>query len=193
MDLTRLFGFTTNSPQSLSAAIFFQSMLRVLVVLALMGAIGASRDSMYLKKGNLRLGLGVGGAGFLVLAAIAFLPLAAQEGAAEGIVKLVPWILLFVLSNGFAEELLFRGVLLKRYELFLGKGLANLLAAAVFTLLHFQVSYVPDVNLFLLGLFPLALAWGALMQKSNGIWGSALFHAGADCIIIFGIFASESL
>jgi membrane protease YdiL (CAAX protease family) len=190
MDLTRLFELLPGSPQQISSAIFFQSLLRVLVVLVLMAVIGASRESMYLQKGNLRLGLAVGGVGFLILAAIAFAPLAVQAGVTSRLVQLLPWILLFVLSNGFAEELLFRGLLLKRYEPFLGKGLANLLAAVVFTLLHFQVTYVPDTNLFLLGVFPLALLWGALMQKTDSIWGSALFHAGADCIIIFGIFAS---
>jgi membrane protease YdiL (CAAX protease family) len=51
-----------------------------------------------------------------------------------------------------------------------------------------QVTYVPDVLQFLLFVFPLALIWGALMQKTEGLWGSAIFHAGADCIIIFGIF-----
>jgi membrane protease YdiL (CAAX protease family) len=190
MDLTRLFGFPSDSPQGISMAIFFQSLLRVMVVLILMAVIGAEWRSMYLRKGNLRLGLAVGISGFLVLAAIAFIPMASQAGMANKLVKLLPWILIFVLSNGFAEELLFRGLLLKRYEPFLGKGLSNLLVAAVFTLLHFPVTYVPDLTLFLLGTFLLALVWGILMQKTEGIWGSALFHAGADCIIIFGVFAS---
>jgi membrane protease YdiL (CAAX protease family) len=44
---------------------------------------------------------------------------------------------------------------------------------------------------FLLILFPLALIWGYLMQKTDSLWGSAIFHAGADCVIIFGIFASK--
>jgi len=190
MDLTRLFGFPSDSPQGISLAIFFQSLLRVLVVLILMAAIGADWRSMYLRKGNLRLGLAVGISGFLVLAASAFIPLASQAGMANTLVTLLPWILIFVLSNGFAEELLFRGLLLKRYEPFLGKGLSNLLAAVVFTLLHSPVTYVPDLIPFLLGTFVLALIWGALMQKSDSLWGSALFHAGADCIIIFGVFAS---
>jgi membrane protease YdiL (CAAX protease family) len=190
MDLTRLFGYQPGSPQGISLAIFFQSLLRVMVVLILMAIIGADWRSLYLRKGNLRLGLGVGIPGFLVLAAIAFIPLASQPSMAKKLIELLPWILLFVLSNGFSEELLFRGLFLKRYEPFLGKGLSNLLVAVVFTLLHFPVTYVPDLALFLLGTFLLALLWGALMQKTEGIWGSALFHAGADCIIIFGVFAS---
>jgi membrane protease YdiL (CAAX protease family) len=103
---------------------------------------------------------------------------------------LSPWILIFVLANGFMEELLFRGLFLRRYELFLGKGLSNLLTAVVFTLIHLQVTYVSDVFQFLLVVFPLALVWGYLMQKTDSLWGSAVFHAGADCMIILGIFAS---
>jgi len=53
-----------------------------------------------------------------------------------------------------------------------------------------QVTYVADVLQFLAIVFPLALLWGCLMQKSEGLWGSALFHAGADCAIVFAIFAS---
>jgi membrane protease YdiL (CAAX protease family) len=104
----------------------------------------------------------------------------------------LPWILLFVLSNAFMEELLYRGILLKRYEPFLGKGLSLLLATLVFTLLHFQAGYVLNAVLFMVQLFPLALIWGWLMQKTDSIWGSVLFHAGADCINIFAIFAQFS-
>ena len=60
----------------------------------------------------------------------------------------------------------------------------------MFTLIHVQVTYVSDVLQFLLIVFPLALVWGYLMQKTDSLWGSALFHAGADCMIILGIYAS---
>jgi membrane protease YdiL (CAAX protease family) len=86
------------------------------------------------------------------------------------------------------EELMFRGIFLKRYEPFLGKGLSLLLTSIVFTLLHFQAGYVLNSVVFMVQLFPFALAWGWLMQKTDGLWGSVLFHAGADCIIIYNIF-----
>jgi len=35
----------------------------------------------------------------------------------------------------------------------------------------------------------LSLIWGYLMQKTESIWGSALFHAAGDCLIVFAIFA----
>ena len=165
-----------------------ESLWRVLAIVALMAATGADLRSMYLGKGRLGLGLAVGLAGFTVCAALAFVPVLLTAGGPGRLLALAPWILTFVLANGFAEELLFRGLFLKRYEAFLGKTLSNLLAAVAFTLLHVQVTYVSELAVFLLVLFPLALTWGWLMQKTGSLWGSALFHAGADCLLIFGIF-----
>ena len=165
-----------------------EGLWRVVAILLLMAAAGIDLRSLYLAKGRLGLGLTVGLAGFAVCAALAFFPLLGQAGGWNRLVSLAPWILTFVLANGFAEELLFRGLFLKRYEPFLGKGLSNLLAALTFTLLHLQVTYVSELAVFLLVLFPLALVWGWLIQKTGSLWGSALFHAGADCLLIFGIF-----
>jgi membrane protease YdiL (CAAX protease family) len=177
------------SPAWIALAKLSESLWRVLAVLLLMAAAGAEWRSLYLSGGR-RLGLGlmVGLAGAAVCAGLAFLPMLARPGGGTKLVSLAPWVVTFVLANGFAEELLFRGLFLQPYEAFLGKGLANLLAASAFTLLHLQVTYVSELAVFLLVLFPLALAWGWLMQKTGSIWGSALFHAGADCLLIFGTF-----
>jgi membrane protease YdiL (CAAX protease family) len=98
--------------------------------------------------------------------------------------------LLFVLSNGFNEELLYRGVFLQRYEVFLGKGLANITAAVVFTLMHTQVSYAPQMLGFLAIVLGLSLIWGVLIQETDSLWGAVLFHAAGDCLIILPAFAS---
>jgi membrane protease YdiL (CAAX protease family) len=62
--------------------------------------------------------------------------------------------------------------------------------AVVFTLSHTGVQYTPDVLMFLASLPPLALAWGYVMQKTNTLWGSVLFHAGMDIPIMLGIFST---
>ncbi len=176
------------SPAWIAAAKAAESIWRVVPILLLIGLAGDDLESLYLRGGRVRLGLSIGLVAFLGFAAAAFLPFALGGGSAK-LLSLSPWILVFVLSNGFAEELLFRGLFLRRYERFLGKPLANLVAALAFTLLHAQVTYVPETAIFLLILFPLALAWGWLMQKTGSLWGVALFHAGADCLLIFGIYA----
>jgi len=188
--LLDLFRLSPSSPQWIAVAKFSESLCRVVPILALMAIIGADGRSMYLARGRLGLGLAVGLAGFVGFAGLAFIPLAAKVDMTSKLLSLSPWILIFVLANGFMEELLFRGLFLKRYEPFLGRGLSNLLTAMVFTLAHLPVTYVSDVLQFLLILFPLALLWGYLMQKTDSLWGSALCHAGADCMIIFGIYAS---
>lgn len=188
--LLDLFQVVPASPQWIALAKLSESILRVVPILTLMAIIGADRRSIYLSRGSLGLGLAVGIAGFAAFAGLAFMPLAKDPGSTGKLLSLSPWILIFVLANGFSEELLFRALFLKRFEPFLGPRLSNLLTAVVFTLVHVQVTYVSDLLQFLSIVFPLALIWGYLMQRTNGLWGSALFHAGADCMIIFGIFAS---
>lgn len=188
--LLRFLGLSTTNPEGIAVAKLSESLWRVGAVLLLIAIGGADLRSLYLNKGRIGLGLAAGAAGFVVLAALAFAPLAAQAGVARKLWSLSPWILMFVLANGFMEELLFRGLFLRRYQPFLGSGLSNLVAGLVFTLVHVQVNYASDLIQFLVILLPLALVWGFLMQKTDSLWGSALFHAGADCLIIFGAFAS---
>jgi membrane protease YdiL (CAAX protease family) len=188
--LLGLFGVTPVNPQGIALAKLSESLWRVIPILVLMAMVGAGRKSMYLTKGKIALGLAIGFAGFVGFAALAFVPQVSRGGMLNKLLSLSPWILIFVLSNGFMEELLFRGLFLKRYEAFFGQGLSNFLAAMVFTLVHVQVTYVSDLPKFLFILFPLALVWGYLMQKTDSLWGSVMLHAGADCMIIFGIFAS---
>jgi membrane protease YdiL (CAAX protease family) len=106
------------------------------------------------------------------------------------LISLAPWILLFVVSNAFMEELLFRGLFLGRYEPLMGKWLAILSTGLAFTLAHMQVTYAPNLWAFLLITFGFSIAWGWLMQKSGSLWGPVLFHAGADFLIILPIFSS---
>ena len=189
-DLLRLFGFTATTPQGIAVAKFSESILRVVPILVLMPLMGFDWRSMYLNKGRIGIWLPVGIAAFIVFPVLAYLPLANQEGVLYKLLPLSPWILLFVLSNGFMEELLFRGLFLKRYEPFLGKGLSNFLTAIVFTLMHTQVTYASQMIQFLLIALALSLIWGYLIQKTDSLWGAVLFHAAGDCLIIFAAYAS---
>ena len=59
-----------------------------------------------------------------------------------------------------------------------------------FTLAHMQVTYAPNLWVFLLVTLGLSIAWGWLMQKTKGLWGSVLFHAGTDLLIVLPIFSN---
>lgn len=190
-DLMRLLRQTVTTPQGIAIAKFSESILRVIPILVLMPIIGFDWRSMYLMTGKIRLWLPVAIAALIVFPALAYFPLSSsQAGVLEKLLPRWPWILLFVLSNGFMEELLYRGLFLKQYEPFLGKGLATVLTAVVFALLHTQVTYAAQMIQFLVIVLVLSLIWGILIQKTNSLWGAVLFHAAGDCLIIFGAYAS---
>lgn len=190
-DLLRLFGQTVTTPQGIATAKFSQSILRVIPILVLMPVMGFDWRSMYLAKGKIRVWLPVAIAAIIVFPAFAYFSIStSQTGVLDKLLPLLPWILLFVLSNGFMEELLYRGLFLQKYEPFLGKGLSNILTAIVFVLIHTQVTYAAQMIQFLVIVLVLSLIWGILMQKSESLWGAVLFHAAGDCLIIFGAYAS---
>lgn len=101
----------------------------------------------------------------------------------------LPWILIFVLANGFFEELMNRGLFLRKFEPLLGAPFSNLLTAFAFAIGHAGVTYSADVRLFVVITFVLAMIWGYFMQKTGSLWASELFHAVADTLLMMGIFA----
>jgi uncharacterized protein len=190
-DLLRWFNQTITTPQGIALAKFSESILRVIPILVLMPLMGFNWHSIYLKTGKVRIWLPIAIAAWLVIPAFAYFSLSSNQVVVlDKLLPLWPWILLFVLSNGFMEELLYRGIFLKQYEPFLGKGLSIILTAIVFALMHTQVTYAAQMIQFLVTVLVLSLVWGFLIQKSDSLWGAVLFHAAADCLVIFGAFAS---
>ena len=186
----RLFGLTVHTATGIAVAKFSEASLIVIGVLVTAKLCNQDLASLQIRKGQLRLGLSVG-----LIAAAVCLFLALQQPAVRALstaklLSLAPWIVLFVVSNGFMEELVFRGLFLGRYEPLIGKWLSVCSTALAFTLAHMQVTYAPNILAFLLVLLGLSIAWGWLMQKTGSLWGSALFHAGADLLIILPIFSN---
>jgi len=96
-------------------------------------------------------------------------------------IALAPALLVMVLSNGFEEEFLFRGLFLKPLGRSFGVVWANVLQALVFAYAHLGVTYVPSAILFILvAVFPLGLVAGHVMRKSDGVVAPALLHAALD-------------
>lgn len=168
--------------------------LIVCVIIVFNKLSGDSLGSIYIQKGNLKLGLLIGGIAFLVSVA-GSIPMAELLFKGNGltvarVLPWVPWVLIIVLANGTLEELLFRGLFLRKLEPFFGKFLSNFLIALVFTVLHKGSTYTSSEYIFLVILTPLALVWGWVMQKTDSVWGSILFHAGMDIPIFLGIFSN---
>ncbi len=155
---------------------------------------GGSLGSIFIQKGRLKLGLLIGGIAFVV-AALGSIPMAgllfkAPNLTVAQVLPWIPWVLIAVLANGALEEILFRGLFLRKLQPFFGAFLSNFLIALVFTVLHKGSTYTSQEYIFLAVLVPLALVWGWLMQKTDSVWASILFHAGMDIPIFLGIFAN---
>jgi len=186
--LMKLFGFTTNSVPGIALLKLFDAIPIVVTVILVARLGGLKPADLYLQTGKLKVWLIVGLLSFAAFAVLFLVQARDQDMPAVRLLAYAPWTLLFVFSNAFMEELHFRGLLLKPFERLLGRHPANLCIALIFTLAHAPVQYAPDILVFLGILFVLALAWGYVIQKTESLWGSVLFHAGADLMIIVGIY-----
>jgi membrane protease YdiL (CAAX protease family) len=153
---------------------------------------GMTRADLYLQRGKIRAWLPVGVAAFAVFSGVFLMQWTGAGLAIGDLVSALPWILMFVGANGFMEEFHFRGLLLRPFEGQLGRGGANACIALSFTLAHAPATYVPSIVPFLAVLLVLAWAWGFLIQRTDSLWGAVLFHAGADLLVVLGIFAPAS-
>jgi uncharacterized protein len=192
--LKNLTGLKTNTPASLAVEKLKTGVIVIVVVLLLNRLSGNSLGAIFVQKGNLKQGLTIGLIAF-VIAAAGSIPMSNLMFVSQGfnladVLQWLPWILIFVLANAANEEILFRGLFLQKLEPFFGKFLSNCLIVLVFTGLHLGVTYSKSQMMFLVILLPLALAWGFIMQKTKGVWGSILFHAGTDIPIILGILSA---
>jgi membrane protease YdiL (CAAX protease family) len=182
------------TPAGLAIDKLESSVLSILVVLLLTLVSGDDLGSLYLRRGNLKLGLTIGLIAFVVMIASAIpvttLFFNGKDLSWGRMLPWMPWVLIFVLANAFNEELLFRGLFFGRLQPFLGKFAINLLVAIPFTLLHTGVDYSADIWMFIGMVFPLSLAWGWTLQKTDSLWGSILFHAAMDIPVAFSLFSN---
>ena len=187
-------GLSGTNPMGF-ALLKLNDMVNVFVVVILLSRLmGFSLKDLYLQKGKVWLGLLLG-VGTFVLAAATAIPsgiwlFKLDPARLSGWREWIPWLLLFVLANGAMEELLFRGLFLKKFEAFLGEFLSILTIGVVFTGLHFGVSYTSDQWLFQGILIGLALLFGTVIQKTKALWPAILFHAGMDISVMLGIFSN---
>lgn len=159
-------------------------------IIALTLLTRAHPKESYLSKGRLRLGLIIGIASFLIFTYIGLTSTSARCIPPERLRELLPAFLLIALADGFMEELLFRGLFLRRLGRFVGDHWANLLTAMVFTFMHLGVPFGGSLPRFLIIVFLLGLLWGWIMQKTGSVLASALFHAGVDMLIIADAFTA---
>jgi uncharacterized protein len=190
----RLAGLSIKTPAGIALDKLESTFLIVVPVILLTKLSGNNMASIYLRKGNLKQGLIIGLTVFVVIAAIS-IPWAKwqyQTGdlSTGRVITWIPWILIFVLANGINEELLLRGLFLRKLEPHLGAFLANLCMAIPFTLLHIGVDYSQSTIMLLVFLLPLGLVLGYVMQKTDSILGPWLIHASVDIAVVLALFSN---
>jgi len=188
----RWFKETTISSQGIAIAKLSEMILVVIPVLVLNKLSGADLGSIYLKRGNLKMGLGFGAIVFFNFVTSAFLFFAERFTSIDRLVAATLWGMVFSFANGFMEELWLRGLFLRRFEPVLGVSGSILLTSIVFGLMHGGAVYLMSAALpyMVVNTFTLGLACGYLMMKSDSIWGAVLIHAAADFFLFIAMLAN---
>lgn len=197
--LTTLIARPYSLPSSVQG-IAYQKVLDTFLVVApiivLTKASGASLGSIMLRRGRLKLGLAIGTATFifflLTSVQVSTLLFYGEGLTVARLTAWAPWVLIFVLSNGLREELLFRGLFIEKYRPLVGKSTSNILQAGIFSLPHLSAGYTPSVMVFLVITFLLGLAFGEVIRRTKSLLGSILFHAGADIPVVLGYYSAVS-
>ncbi|MCW3999411.1 MAG: CPBP family intramembrane metalloprotease [Candidatus Bathyarchaeota archaeon] len=194
-----LFNFPANTLGGFLIDMLASASIIITVIVLLTKLSGNPVGSIFLKKGKFRLGVLIGLVGFFVFALTA-IPVAqsmfnGQNLSTDRVIAWLPWLIPIVLLNGAREELLYRGLFLKKYEVKLGAKTSNLLQAIIFSLSHSVAgvmlsTYTPFIWALVIFTFALGLAWGYIMQRTDSIIGSVLFHAGTDMPVFIGIFSN---
>jgi len=175
-----------------TVVVVFSTSVIVITIVALTKISGGSMASIYLKKGNLRLGLIIGISSFLTMSILGILWAQSQNIGMDRIIPIIPYVVVFGLTNGLREELLLRGLFLRKYEALLGPTLSIILTALIFTVAHLGVTYeTGNLIAFFSGVFVIGLISAFLMRKLDGLLGPVLFHAGCDAILFTALFAAS--
>ena len=167
--------------------------LTVVPVLVLLSWL-ARRDLgwIYVQRGRPRRWLPFGLAAFAVCAGVITWMVLSSGMSVNDLLAAAPWIMTFVVANAIMEELWFRGVFLRPYEVGIGWAGAVVVTALTFGVSHMNVTYFESAVGLVFGLdvigLGLLLAWA--MRWGDSLWGAVLFHMGMDLLIILPIVQS---
>jgi membrane protease YdiL (CAAX protease family) len=161
-------------------------------ILVLVKLSGADMASIFLKRGNLKLGLGVGTLVFFFLGTATFMFAVERFTSVDTLVAAVIWGLVFSFVNSFMEELWLRGIFLKRFAALIGVNGAVWLTSIIFASMHSFAFYFDPFALtfFFVNTLALGLGCGYLMIKSDNIWGAVLIHAASDFFLFVAVLAN---
>jgi membrane protease YdiL (CAAX protease family) len=164
---------------------------------------GDDLRTLFLTRGRLRQGLTFGLVAYAAFAAVFVVIVWIQADAptaqglfasgvrADAVLRAAPWILVFCFANAFMEELWFRAVALRKLVPLLGGPAAIVATSLVFGISHSAVTYVTDPQAWLFAglVVALGLVNATVMLRTGSVWGSVLFHAGYDLLVVLPLLA----
>ena len=173
---------------------FSQFLHIVPVILVLTLLAGDDLKSIFLQFGRWKSALIFGLISFLIFGAIALFTSILPGGYLNSFLAGIPWILFFIFSNSIMEELWFRGIFLRKYEVLIGRNAAMILTALIFGASHINATYFFPGGGLVFGLVVFGLGWicAWAMYKYEGLLGSVLFHAAYDLVVIVSVLQSAS-
>lgn len=165
--------------------------ISAVIIISFLMARQSSR-SIYLTTGRLLAGIVIGIVFFLLFGFLAFNN-PGQSVDLSFIRSNWIWILVFVMANGFMEELIFRGIFLEKLNLMFNHHFSILLTSVCFAVPHIIVQYQANTLMFTGICFALGMICGYAMHYTRSIIAPTLIHAGADLMIIVPIFATYGI
>jgi len=165
---------------------------------ALLARLGL--DSLGLRGGRVWLSLGLG-----LLATIPLLVLFAVDpsGGREAVLSTpaatlaswLPWIVLFSVTNGFMEELWFRGLWFAAFKPALGSSAAMHVTSVAFCIMHVIVYWRDPTAIIMLtpAWLYMGYAYALIRRKTGTLWGAVLAHAIADVMFLLIAFSTGKM
>lgn len=186
------FAVTTDTSQGLAIEKICEMLLKTIPILALVKLSGADMGSIFLKRGNLKLGLGIGALVFFFLGTATFMFAVQRFTSVDTLVAAVVWGLVFSFVNGYMEELWLRGIFLKRFAPLIGINGAVWVTSITFASMHSFAFYFDPFALtfFFVNTLALGLGCGYLMMKSDNLWGAVVIHAASDFFLFVALLAN---
>ncbi len=186
------FAVTTDTSKGIAIEKVCEMLLKTVPILVLVKLSGADMGSVFLKRGNLKLGMGIGWLVFFFLGTATFMFAVERFTSVDMLVAAVIWGLVFSFVNGFMEELWLRGIFLKRFATMIGINGAVWVTSLIFASMHSFVFYFDPFALafFFVNTLALGLGCGYLMMKSDNLWGAVVIHAASDFFLFVAVLAN---
>ena len=186
------FAATIDTSKGLAIEKICEMLIKTIPIILLVKLSGADLGSIFIKRGNVKLGMGVGWLVFFFLAPATFMFAAQRFTSVDTLISAVAWGLVFSLANSFMEELWLRGIFLKHFEPMLGINGSVWVTSIIFALMHgFAFYFMPAaLPFFTVNTLALGLACGYLIMKSDSIWGAVIIHTASDFFLFAAVLAN---